>query len=160
MPERREETAGYAGHEPKAAMGSQYEAGIGALYAEAATQAAHTADHTERMADLAGKFPGIMDSLDERSDFTLKGHLAALGKTKEQLIEEAEAAKTLAAKGGPRAVAVRDTPAAPGKLGSARIEYPCGCVATHPDPNFELPTECPTHVVPEPPVAPIEEVIA
>jgi hypothetical protein len=168
MPETREETAAaYARHvpelppEPKAPMGT---AGAKPGEPDKVALAAHAADAAERAADHVRRFPDLTpDVLDARANFS-RGQMvadAAIGRetpqqTMTRLRNEAEAAKERAAKGLNVPVAVNHTEpgrddsqnqAHYGRVPGARVEYPCGCVATHPDANAQLPKDCPTHSI-------------
>ena len=167
--EKREETAeAYAQHvpentpPPKPPMGSQ---AAKPGEPDKIAEAAHAADAAERSADHAHRFPGIdQEALDSRANFSRKQMVldAAIGNEKQhqtmaRLRAEAEAAKERAAKGGNIPAVVNHTEPGRddtqhtghyGRLPGARKEYTCGCVATHPDPNAQLPADCPTHSIP------------
>jgi len=168
--ERREETAGlYAQHvpentpPPKPPMGSQ---AAKPGEPDKIAEAAHAADAAERAADHAHRFPGIdQEALDSRANFSRKQMVldAAIGNEKQhqtmmRLRTEAELrALRRAAKGGNVPATINHTEPGRddtqhtghyGRLPGARKEYTCGCVATHPDPNAQLPADCPTHSIP------------
>ena len=156
--EKRAETAAaYAEHvqdsptPPKPPMGSQYQAPSNE---DKAIANSHAADNSERAADFAHKFPGAVDALDARANFSRREMVDAAaqpgetrGQTMQRLKDEAQAAADALKTAGTVTVHGQET-VSRGAIPGARIQYPCGCVATHPDPNATLPTDCPTHSIP------------